>query len=152
MRVELGTAGTLVALAMATGAFAADIGQVKVVRGPVTLERAGQVLPVAVGTRVQQGDVLKTGADASVGITMTDDTLLSAGPHSALVLTRYEYDATTRAGRFDSSLPAGSLAVVSGRIAKQSPEAMTIRTPFAVLGVRGTEFVVNVHDPVLAIP
>ena len=36
-----------------------------------------------------------------------------------------------------------SLAVTSGRIAKQTPEAMTVRTPSAVLGVRGTEFVVN---------
>jgi len=35
---------------------------------------------------------------------------------------------------------------VSGRIAKQSPDAMTVRTPTAILGVRGTEFVVSV-DP-----
>jgi hypothetical protein len=42
--------------------------------------------------------------------------------------------------------------VVSGRIAKQSPEAMTVRTPFAVLGVRGTEFAVSAYEPVLARP
>src|SRR5512145_1099146 len=128
MKVAFGAAGAIAALAVMSSALAADIGQVKVVKGQVTLERAGQVLPVAVGTRVQQGDVVKTGADASVGITMTDDTLLSAGPHSVLALTRYEYDATKGAGRFDSSLSAGSLAVVSGRVAKQSPEAMTVRT------------------------
>jgi hypothetical protein len=98
--------------------------------------------------RVQTADVVKTGADASVGITMVDDTLLSAGPNSILSLDRWDYDATTSKGRFDSSLKTGSLAVVSGRIAKQSPEAMTVRTPFAVLGVRGTEFAVAAHDPV----
>jgi hypothetical protein len=27
---------------------------------------------------------------------------------------------------------------------------MTVRTPFAVLGVRGTEFAVSAHEPVLA--
>jgi hypothetical protein len=131
-------------------ALAADIGQVKTVKGPVTIERGGQTLPVTVGARVQTSDVVKTGADASVGITMIDDTLLSAGPNSILTLDRCEYDPTTSKGRFDTSLATGSLAVVSGRIAKQSPEAMTVRTPFAVLGVRGTEFVVETHEPVLA--
>jgi hypothetical protein len=28
-------------------------------------------------------------------------------------------------------------------MAKQSPDAMTVRTPSAILGVRGTEFVVS---------
>lgn len=131
-------------------AIAADIGQVKVAKGPVTIERAGQALPATVGMRVQSSDVVKTGADASVGITMIDDTLLSAGPNSILSLDRCEYDAASARGRFDTSLSAGSLAVVSGRIARQSPEAMTIRTPFAVLGVRGTEFAVSAHEPTLA--
>jgi hypothetical protein len=36
-----------------------------------------------------------------------------------------------------------SLSVISGRIAKQSPEAMTVRTPSTILGIRGTEFVVS---------
>jgi hypothetical protein len=35
---------------------------------------------------------------------------------------------------------------VSGRIAKKSPQAMTVRTPSATLGVRGTEFVVSVDE------
>jgi hypothetical protein len=33
--------------------------------------------------------------------------------------------------------------VISGRLAKASPDAMTVRTPTAILGVRGTEFVVS---------
>ena len=95
------------------------------------------------GTRAAGSDVVKTGADGSVGITMTDNSLLSAGPNSVLSLDRYEFDSTTNQGRFDASLRSGTLAVVSGRIAKQSPDAMTVRTPSAILGVRGTEFVVT---------
>ena len=125
----------------------AEIGLVKVARGTVTVERAGAALPVAPGMRLQRSDVVTTGADGSVGITMTDNALLSAGPNSTIALDRYEFDPTTHAGRFDASLRKGSLAVVSGRIAKQSPEAMTVRTPSAVLGVRGTEFAVRVDDP-----
>ena len=98
------------------------------------------------GTRLQTSDVVKTGTDGSVGITIDDDSLLSAGPNSVLSLDRYAFDATTNQGRFDTSLNKGTLAVISGRIAKQSPDAMTVRTPTAILGVRGTEFVVSAGD------
>jgi hypothetical protein len=74
---------------------------------------------------------------------MTDNSLLSAGPNSVLALDRFEFDSTTNAGHFDASLHRGTLAVVSGRLAKQSADAMTVRTPYAILGVRGTEFVVT---------
>lgn len=153
MASKLGAGMAAVVLAsVAWSAVASDIGQVKVVKGPVTVERAGQVMPAAVGMRVATADIVRTGVGASVGITMIDDTLLSAGPNSMLTLDRLDYEPSTRAGRLDASLGTGTLAVVSGRIAKQSPDAMTVRTPFAILGVRGTEFVVSAHEPVLAAP
>jgi hypothetical protein len=130
---------------LALPASGADIGQVKISRGAVTIDRAGQSLPAAAGTRLQTADVVRTGSDGSVGITMSDNSLLSAGPSSVLALDRYEFDSTTNQGRFDASLRRGTLAVVSGRLAKQSPDAMTLATPSAILGVRGTEFVVSVQ-------
>ena len=126
-------------------ALAADIGQIKVAKGIVTIERGGQSLPGEAGARVQGADTVRTGRHGSVGITMTDNSLLSAGPNSLLVLDRYEFDSTTNQGRFDASLRRGTLAVVSGRLARQSPDAMTLRTPSAILGVRGTEFAVSVR-------
>ena len=134
------------ALAMASAAHAIDIGQIKVSKGDVAIERGGQNVPGAVGARLQTSDVIKTGADGSVGITMSDNSLLSAGPNSILSLDKYAFDTTTNQGQFESSLRKGSLSVVSGRIAKQSPDAMTVRTPTAILGVRGTEFAVSVDQ------
>jgi hypothetical protein len=125
---------------------AADIGQVKIAKGQVTIERQGMAMPATVGSRLQVADVVKTGADGSVGITMDDDSLLSAGPNSALSLDNYAFDSTTNQGRFNTSLNKGTLSVISGRIAKQTPDAMTVRTPTAILGVRGTEFVVSAND------
>ena len=135
----------LLALLVAAGASAADIGQVKVAKGEVVVERAGASLPASAGTRLQAADTIRTGADGSAGITMEDDSLLSIGPNSVLSLDRYAFDATTRQGQFEPSLQKGSLAVISGRIAKQTPDAMKVRTPTSVLGVRGTEFVVSVE-------
>ncbi|MDH3288381.1 MAG: FecR family protein [Betaproteobacteria bacterium] len=125
---------------------AADIGQVKVTSGAVHIERGAERLPVTVGARVRVSDTVVTGGDGSVGITFTDNTLLSAGPNSALVLERYVFDSTTHAGKFDARLNRGSLAIVSGKIAKQSPDAMVVKTPSSLLGVRGTEFLVKVES------
>ena len=131
---------------VATPACAVDIGRIKVARGPVTVERAGVTMPAPVGLRLQTSDTIRTGDDASVGITMDDDSLLSAGPNTVLRLDRYAFDPTTNQGRLDAALNKGTLSVISGRIAKQSPDAMTVRTPTAILGVRGTTFAVFVDE------
>jgi hypothetical protein len=138
--------GLALLFGLAAAAGAAEIGQIKVARGEVVIERQGKILPAAVGKRLMTSDIVRTGPDGSVGITLDDDALLSAGPSSVLSLEHYAFDATTERGRFDASLNKGTLAVISGRIAKQSPDAMTVRTPTAILGVRGTEFVVSAND------
>ena len=138
-------------LAVAVGtpapALAQEAGHVKVARGAVVIERGGQKVPAVVGAPVQAGDVVATGADGSVGITFLDNSLLSAGPNSELTIDRFAFDSTTHQGAFESSLKKGTLAVVSGKLAKQSPDAMKVKTPAAVLGVRGTEFLVRTGDP-----
>jgi len=144
-RLGRGLLGVATAIALALPARA-DVGQIKVATGQVFVDRKGQSLPGRAGLVLEAEDVLRTGADGSVGITMRDNSLLSAGPNSIVSLERFEFDATTSEGRFDARLQRGTLAVVSGRIAKKEPRAMTVRTPSAVLGVRGTEFVVSVDE------
>jgi hypothetical protein len=126
--------------------IAADIAQFKVAKGAVYLERGGKRLPAAVGTHLQPTDTVITGADGSAGITFVDNSLLSVGPNSILQIERYAFNSTTHEGVFDTTLTRGTLSVVSGKIAKQSPDAMKVRTPSSILGVRGTEFLVRVGD------
>ena len=131
---------------LATGVYAQDVGEIKTVKGAAHVERGGKKLPVAAGMQLRQADTVVTGADGAVGITFLDNSLFSAGPNSVLVINKYRFDTTTHAGELDASLNKGSLAVVSGKIVKQSPESMRIRTPSSIMGVRGTEFVVKVND------
>jgi hypothetical protein len=147
MRQVIVVAAIASALAVAGPAWADDVGQVKTAKGTVHVERDGKLLPASVGMPIQQSDALVTGADGSVGVTFSDNSLLSTGPNSVLVVDRYSFDSTTHAGRFDASLKKGTLAVVSGKMVKQSPDAMKVRTPAAIMGVRGTEFIVQVEEP-----
>ena len=131
----------------ATAALAADVGEVKVVKGTAHIERGTQQIPARQGMPVQQSDKVVTGTDGTVGITFADNSLLSVGPDSRFAIDRFVFDTTTHAGRFDSTLSKGSLAVISGKMVKQSPESMKIRTPSSIMGVRGTEFAVKIDEP-----
>ncbi|HSA90358.1 MAG TPA: FecR domain-containing protein [Burkholderiales bacterium] len=137
----------LAAAAFTAASYASDVGQIKNLSGAVHVERDGQRLAAAPGMGVKQADVLVTGADGSVGVTFLDNSLLSLGPSSTLAIDRYAFNSTTHDGQFDASLKRGTLAVVSGRMVKRSPDAMRVRTPSAIMGVRGTEFVVKVDEP-----
>jgi hypothetical protein len=147
MRQTIAVAVTIFALAATGWARADEVGQVKVAKGTVHVERDGKRVAAKVGMGIRQADILVTGADGSAGITFSDNSLLSTGPNSVLVVDRYDFNSTTHAGRFDASLKKGTLAVISGKMVKQSPDAMRVRTPAAIMGVRGTEFVVQVDEP-----
>jgi hypothetical protein len=97
-----------------------------------------------VGAALQTKDVIVTGADGSAGVTFTDNSLVSVGPNSVFAIDKYSFDSTTHQGEFEGNLRQGRLAAISGKMVKQTPESMKIRTPSAIMGVRGTEFVVEV--------
>ena len=141
---------SLFVLVFCAPAFAADaIGQIKTESGTVTIERGKTATPAQIGEHVYQTDTLVTGKNGSVGITFADNSMMSLGPSSKLSLDEFRFDTTTHEGVFNSSLKSGTLAVRSGDIVKETPEAMHIRTPAALLGVRGTHFVVRANGGLL---
>ena len=134
----------MAASALALAAQASDVGQVKTARGTVHVEREGQRIAAAPGMGLRASDTVVTGADGAVGVTFVDNTMVSAGPSTTFQIERYRFNQTTHVGEFDASLKKGSLAVVSGKMVKQTPGSMRVRTPSSVMGVRGTEFLVRV--------
>ncbi len=135
--------GLIAMFAIVSAHASDDAGLVKNVKGDVSIQRGEQKIAVKPGTRLQVSDRVITGANSSVGITLHDGTLLSAGPNSTLTLNKFEFDNTTHKGILDASLKRGTLAVVSGKLSKSSPDAVKYRTPTSILGVRGTEFLLE---------
>jgi len=127
-------------------AAAAEIGQIKNVTGQVLLLRNNNQQAAKAGDLVEQADIVTTGANGSVGITLIDDSRLSAGPNSRIELKQFRFNPTTQEGESLTEVKRGTLAIVSGQIAKRSPDAMKIQTPTTILGVRGTTFAVKVDE------
>jgi hypothetical protein len=108
------------------------------------VERNAKIIPAKKGMLVEIADVIITGKKGRVGITFKDDTRFAVGPNSHIELTEFIFDPTTQIGSFVTKIDKGALAIVSGKIAKQTPDAMKVRTPSSFLGVRGTKFLVKV--------
>lgn len=122
----------------------AEIGRIKSHVGEVQIIRDGRALAVRPGFKLEQGDVVATGKSGRVGISFLDDTRMALGPKSRVTLDEFTYDRSRQTGSFVTSVNRGSLGVVSGNIAKSKRDAMRVRTPTSMLGVRGTRFVVEV--------
>ena len=130
----------------ATSATANEVGHIKVAQGTATIQRGSEKIAAAPGMKVFAADVITTGASSAVGVTFLDNSLISTGPNSVFAIDQYTFDSTTHVGKFDGNLRKGTLAAVSGKMVKQLPESMRIRTPSSIMGVRGTEFVVKVDE------
>ncbi len=132
--------------ALPAAAATADAGTIKSVRGQVTVERAGKSVAVQVGDPVFEGDRVRVRGDGSVGISLRDETLISLGPNSNLVIDAYAYNPTTREGAVETSILKGTLRYVTGLIGRLNPAAIKVKTPTATVGIRGTDFIVEVPD------
>jgi hypothetical protein len=119
-------------------------GTVKSVKGQAHIQRGTVRMDVAVGSSLHAQDKLVSGPASSVGITLRDSTLLTAGPNSSIELKKYAFDRNTNKGHMDTLIKQGTLAVVSGQMAKHNPDQVVFRTSTVTLGVRGTEFIIDV--------
>ena len=119
-------------------------GVVKKKVGTVEIVRAGAPVPVEIGTRVQAGDVIKTSPNSGVGLMLKDETRMSVGANSQIALEKFSFDANTYAGSLLVNVNKGTLAMVSGLVAKNNPTAAQVKTPTATAAIRGSSFAVEV--------
>lgn len=137
-------AACIIALTLTQAVLAGEhAGTIKTSQGAAHIVREGARLPADPGQAVMVSDSIQTGHDGTVGITLMDDTRLTAGPDSTLELNRFVFDTTTHGGSLDAKVTRGSLAVISGKLAKSSPDNVSFSTSAVTLGVRGTRFIIK---------
>ena len=140
-RVSIALAGML--LALASPAWA-SVGRIKTVAGQATILRGSVTLPAVPGTPIEPGDTLVTGKTGRVGVTFADNSRFALLENSTVKITSFNYDRQRVSGTFLASIARGRVGIVSGNIAKSGRDAMRVKTPTTMLGVRGTRFLVEV--------
>lgn len=140
----------LASLVFAPGVvLAEEIGKIKVLSGQVSIEREGKRIEAVLGAAVHRGDKVVTGPDGSAGILLDDDSRLSLGPNSRVSLAKFEFNLTSHDGDAEVAINKGTLSVIAGKLTRKNPKALRVRTPAAILAVRGTEFSVQIVDEVV---
>jgi hypothetical protein len=127
------------------GAAAAEpVAQIKSLDGTASVKRGEAVLPLAGGADLFADDVVITDKDSRLGLIFRDDTSLSMGPISRLVIDAMVFEPVRNDMALGMTLAGGTFSVHAGQIAKLAPERTVIRTPTATLAIRGTTFLVKV--------
>jgi hypothetical protein len=124
-----------------------SIGIVRTSSGTATINRGGQILPAAAGTKLLAADTLTTGSDGSIGVILRDNSTLSIGPESNLIIQEFLFSPAEGKLGLLARITRGTMAYISGLIGKLAPESARFETPVATIGIRGTRFAVKVGDP-----
>lgn len=141
--LALGLAGTaapgLAAQGDKAGIAGAVRGAVQLVSYQTPTATIGK--KVASGDGIVLGDRIVTGPDAGLQIMLLDETTFTIGPNSSLVIDDFVYNPATGQGTISATVARGTFRFVSGKIARTQPENVNIKTPVAVIGIRGTTVV-----------
>ena len=131
-------------VASLSGAHAADdsdaVGAISEVEGEAEIVLSDQSTAAVDGATVHSNDELKTGPDGHLQVTFRDDTVLTLGEDARVVIDRYVFDPDQGVGDVLLTTTQGAFRFATGRLKELSEKNITVSTPVAEIGIRGTEF------------
>jgi len=134
-----------ISLLISTGLFAAqNAAVVTLIRGQVELLTLGKTENLIKDAWVKEGDVVKTGEKSFVKLVFVDKSQMNIGPKSEMKIEKF------------TGKDSGVIDLVKGKIRSQvskdylqmkdkDKSKLFIKTSNAVLGVRGTDFMVSTN-------
>ena len=120
-------------------------GKIVEATGPTQITRDKSKIDGKVNVGVEMYDTIET-LQSRVGITFEDDTRVQITEFSKLKIDEFVYDPSSGKGSLSIKAASGTVRYTSGLIAKNSRENIKIKTPTAVVSVRGTDFSMSVGE------
>jgi hypothetical protein len=135
--------GSFVLLIVLTGPVVAQTqdssGMVVASRGEVIALSDGGSRELKQGDFIYVKDEIMTSNRSFAVLQFTDGAKVTVRPDSTMIIEQYLY-AGNDSDEATLNLVEGGLRVITGAMAKSNPENYKVRTPVALMGVRGTEF------------
>ncbi len=120
-------------------ANATSIAKVIAVTGGVNLERAGQSSALKLKDDLLVNDIIRTDSSGKAQLIFNDNSTVTIGVNSSFTMEAYS---DGDAKLFKSNVAVGLARFVTGSIVESNPEAFSVRTPEATVGIRGTTLAV----------
>jgi hypothetical protein len=128
-------------------------GELALVTGSVTL--AGEpAKALKTGDKIREGQTLNVGANSYASLKFADGGRVLLRPNTEFTVESYKYEAPAPAvaagappasavGTAFFRLVRGGFRAISGLIGKGDPQAYKVTTPVATIGIRGTDYEVE---------
>lgn len=120
------------------------IGNTRVVVKTVLGNWEGELRTLDLEDDVYHNELIETEADSATKLVFLDETTLTLGPDSTVVLDRFVFDPDPSNASFVMTATKGIFRFASGKLPKN---AYRLHTPAATIGVRGTVLDVAI-DPI----
>lgn len=129
----------------------AHAGVILFANGKVTAKsKDGKTRTLKRGSNVNVGDTIFTGTSSQAQIRAGDGSMFSLNASSKLIIIEHQYTGDIEKQSSVIELVKGGMRAVTGLIGKNKPESFKIKVKQATIGIRGTEFVIQVCDDACA--
>lgn len=133
-------------------AWAAEpAGKVVRLQGSAEARQGAAIRPLAAGDPVSAGETLRTGPGSRLLVQFADGMELTLGGGAEMAVAAFDWNAAQAAGKAELALAEGSFLLRTGAVGKLPDHPLTVKTPLASVGVRGTQFWGGPLDDPLAV-
>ncbi len=122
------------------------VGFIKNVSGEASIERDKVAVSAKVKDDVMEKDTLITGNGGSMGIILQDNSVMSVGPDTRVVISEFAFDPANEKLSLIAKIQKGIVVYLSGLIAKLKKGAVKFETNSSVCAIRGTRLAIRVDD------
>ena len=124
----------------------ANIGEVSELSGVAAqIEREGTELTADLATNIESMDEVET-TNGRLKIAFVDETEVSLTEHTYLEINEYVYDPDPAKSRMALNFAQGTARFATGKLGLVPRENISIQTPTATIGIRGTDFTTTVDE------
>ncbi|MGE4062016.1 MAG: FecR domain-containing protein [Rhodospirillaceae bacterium] len=145
-----GTIGIVAATFVGASAAAQETlraGGVSALTGSALAVRATGQDELALNDPVFTADILETGPTGKLRVTFSDNTQLTLGPDADVVIDEFVYAPEKKTGNAAIRIASGTARILAGAIEDNGgAQSFAISTPIATIGIRGTDFFVEMED------
>ena len=126
---------------------ATEIGEISELRGNGEISRqdSSDAFVAELASDIFSFDEVRTG-QGRLAVEFIDSTVLKLTEHSKVIIDNYIFDPDPSKSKMALKMASGTARFITGKLGKIDKKNITIRTPSATIGIRGTDFTTTVDE------
>ncbi len=123
-----------------------DVAFIKSIMGIVEVKRGDKMIALKLSDKIYEKDIIFTKDNSNLATIFEDGSVVVLEENSILRIDKYIFSPSKNVYDFDVYLSKGKALFESGKVGKLAPQSVKFRIPQARVGIRGTKFLVEVHE------